>query len=38
MRILTSAITSLLMLGAASAADMVRPVYKAPVAPPPAPT
>jgi outer membrane immunogenic protein len=33
MRILTSAITSLLMLGTASAADMMRPVYKAPVAP-----
>ena len=38
MRILTSAFTSLLMLGTASAADMVRPVYKAPIAPPPAPT
>jgi outer membrane immunogenic protein len=38
MRILTSAITSLLMLGTASAADMVRPVYKAPVAPAPMPT
>ena len=38
MRILTSAITSQLMLGTASAPDMVRPVYKAPIAPPPAPT
>jgi outer membrane immunogenic protein len=39
MRILTAAITSLLMLGTASAADMVRPVYKAlPPAPPPMPT
>jgi outer membrane immunogenic protein len=38
MRILTT-ITSLLMLGtAASAADMVRPIYKAPVPPAPAPT
>ena len=39
MRILTSTIASLLMLGtAAGAADMVRPVYKAPIAPAPAPT
>jgi len=38
MRILATTITSLLMLGSAGAADMVRPVYKAPVAPPPAPT